>query len=462
MSSPFECHPATPEYQAAGSLPMSDRAGLGRLLGSSMAAQAGDASHAKDLNECPADRSGAAGGIGDNVDSMALHLLKRWSMAVCVVAVFTLVIALPAGATVTTTSTATSPSGSSTVWLCLPGQAQDPCNPGLSTTVYSPSLQQKRTQNPPPEKQPPIDCFYVYPTVSDQPTGNANLTIDPEERSIALYQAARYSQFCRVFAPMYQQVTLAGIGEGTPTTPPSSALAYSSLQAAFADYLSHYNDGRGFVLIGHSQGSFILRQLIEQDVDPVPSVRDRLVSAILLGGNVLVKPGPRGIGGDFQHIPACREASQTRCVIAFSTFDQPVPAGSLFGRTSGAQENGDVVLCTNPGRLEGGTGYVDMITPTAPFAPGTLIAAGISLLGLHPPVPTPPTVWYSLPGSYRAQCETSNGAHVLEITPVDGAQVPTPSPTPTWGLHLLDANIALGNLVGIVKAESDSFVRNHG
>ena len=48
--------------------------------------------------------------------------------------------------------------------------------------------------------------------MSDQNTAVANLHIDPVERSIALYQAARYSQYCRVFAPMYRQVTLAGIG----------------------------------------------------------------------------------------------------------------------------------------------------------------------------------------------------------------------------------------------------------
>jgi Protein of unknown function (DUF3089) len=62
--------------------------------------------------------------------------------------------------------------------------------------------------------------LYVYPTVSGQPTGNSNLVIGPAERSVALYQAARYSENCRVYAPMYRQVTLAALGTtGTaPTT----------------------------------------------------------------------------------------------------------------------------------------------------------------------------------------------------------------------------------------------------
>jgi hypothetical protein len=88
-----------------------------------------------------------------------------------------------------------------TVWLCQPGVAPDPCTPGLSTTVYSPTLAPLRVEHPQAVKDPKIDCFYVYPTVSDQKTPLANLHIDPEERSIALYQAARYSQYCRVYAP---------------------------------------------------------------------------------------------------------------------------------------------------------------------------------------------------------------------------------------------------------------------
>jgi hypothetical protein len=117
---------------------------------------------------------------------------------------------------------ASSPAAAKTVWLCFPGQpAPDPCTPGLSTTVYSPTLTPLRVEHPKAVKHPAIDCFYVYPTVSGQKTGNANLNIDPVERSIALYQAARYSQYCRVFAPMYRQLTLAGIGQGKPTTKPN-------------------------------------------------------------------------------------------------------------------------------------------------------------------------------------------------------------------------------------------------
>jgi Protein of unknown function (DUF3089) len=346
--------------------------------------------------------------------------------------------------------------GAKVVWLCKPGQHPDPCTPGLSTTAYSPTLQKLAVTHPTAVSHPKIDCFYVYPTVSDQKGPNANLHVDPEERSIALYQAARYSQYCRVFAPMYRQITVPALQAGNKESPAQLKLPLTDVRTAFHTYLTKYNHGRGFVLLGHSQGSFVLRQLIAKDVDPKAAVRRRLLSAILLGGNVLVKAG-KGIGGDFKHIHACRADTQLGCVIAYSTFDQVPPNPSLFGRTTVA---GDQVLCTNPAALAGGSAKVDPIFPSAPFAPGSLIALGISLLKLTQPMPA--TVWSTEPNAYKARCASTNGAHVLELTALGGAQVAQPSPDPTWGLHLVDANIELGNLLTVVRHEVAAFATASG
>jgi hypothetical protein len=365
---------------------------------------------------------------------------RRWSIA--------LVAVLVAACAWAATASAAS---AKTVWLCKPGQSPDPCTPGLSTTVYSPTLQALRTTNPKPAKKPSFDCFYVYPTVSDQTTTLANRHVDPEESSIALYQAARYSQECRVYAPMYRQVTVPALDSGTQETPAQLKIPVGDVEAAFKDYLKHDNHGRPFVLIGHSQGSFVLEQLMRKLIDPDPQLLTQMMSAILLGGNVLVDKDT-GVGGTFRHIPACRKDTDLNCVMAFSTFDQPVPTNSLFGRTT---VKGERVLCTNPAALGGGSAVVDPIFPSAPFAPGTLIAAGISLLGITQP--QPPTVWTEEPGAYRAQCISSQGASVLQVAPLGGAQTPTPSPDPTWGLHLLDANVELGNLLAVLRHEAKEY-----
>jgi hypothetical protein len=335
------------------------------------------------------------------------------------------------------------------VWLCKPGIPNNPCEPDLTTTLVSPSGQALGVKHLKAPKHPKIDCFYVYPTVSDQKTPNANLNIDPEERSIALYQAARFSQECRVFAPMYRQFTIAAIFSGQ-VTPQVVQIAYSSVLNAWRTYLEKYNQGRGVVLIGHSQGTFMLRRLISEEIDPNAEARKKLVSAILLGGNVTVQPG-QDVGGDFQNVRACHSADQLGCVIAFSTFNAPVPPNAIFGRAPAGLQ----VLCTNPASLGGGSGPLKTVFPTAPFAPGTTIGLATSLVGF--PVPAVSTPWIEADGSYNGHCSSANNASVLQIAGVPGAPHLNAIPDSTWGLHLVDGNIALGSLTDVVDRQVKSF-----
>jgi hypothetical protein len=344
--------------------------------------------------------------------------------------------------------------GAKTHWLCKPGKADNPCDVSLNTTLLSPTGKKLGIQHIKPARHPKFDCFYVYPTVSDQKTGVANFHIDPELRSIALYQAAYYTSECRMFAPVYRQNTLASLLGQVKPTPQQTAQIYLDVRAAWRDYLRHYNHGRGVVLMGHSQGSFLLRQLVAKEVDPKPAVRKQLISALLLGGNVTVKKG-KDVGGDFKHVRACRKRSQTGCVIAFSTFGETPPANAIFGRGAPA---GQEVLCTNPAALGGGSAKITPVQPRQPFAPGTIIAGAIAALGV--PQPKVSTAWGATPNAYRARCSTG-AVNDLVITPLRGAPVFHPSPDPTWGLHLVDANIALGNLVGLVRHQAAIWLRTH-
>jgi hypothetical protein len=337
-----------------------------------------------------------------------------------------------------------------TVWLCRPGLPGDPCAPGFSITRYNAHGRVTAVKYV-PKKATKIDCFYVYPTTSDQPGPQANFDVDPELRSIALYQAARYASECRVFAPVYRQITISGLFSGAATAAMRET-AYQDVRNAWLDYLAHDNAGRGVVFIGHSQGAGVLRRLLSEEVDPSPAARSLLVSAILLGGNVTVKEG-QDVGGDFQHIRACRSRNQIGCVIAFSTFGEPVPASSHFGRTS---DPGLEVLCTNPASLRGGSGKVTSSQPTEPFAPGSIIGAVLSAVGT-PPI-TATTDWVEYHNAYRAKCSSAGGANVLQVTPLGSFPALHPVPDPTWGLHLVDANIALGNLVKLVHGQARRWV----
>ena len=345
--------------------------------------------------------------------------------------------------------------GAKPAWLCKPGAAENPCEVGLKTSVLSPDGSLLDVEKVKAPRRPKVDCFYVYPTVSDQKTVNADLSIDPELRSIALYQAARYSSECRVFAPVYRQLTLKGLGEAGFGSE-AAELAYSDVLAAWKKYMRKYNHGRGVVLISHSQGTFHLTRLIQEQIDRKRGKRGKLISALLLGGNATVGEGG-GAGGSFENVPACGTKRQLGCAVGFSTFNEDVPPGAIFGR--GPQ--GEDALCVNPAKPGGGPKKLRSIYPSEPFAPGTTIAAGIAFAAPEP-LPTVSTPWVEYRGAYTGECASADDTDVLRINPAPGAPALRASPTPAWGLHLVDANIALGDLVALVHKQAKRYVKKHG
>ncbi|MGO9560224.1 MAG: DUF3089 domain-containing protein [Acidimicrobiales bacterium] len=358
------------------------------------------------------------------------------------------------GTTTSSSSTTTSGPGSApptglgprtdaagTVWLCRPGlqAGTDPClyNP-TSTAVSASGAKTVTTASAGGAK--PVDCFYVYPTVSTQPRDNANLRIQKKELVAAVVQASRFSSVCNVWAPMYRQRTVSSLALGLGADKPAAAIAYASLVRGWDDYLAHYNDGRPIVFIGHSQGAAILIQLLRSQVDNSAALRGRLIGAIILGGNVDVPVG-KLVGGSFQHIPACSSNHEYGCVIAYSSFPSEPPATSLFGRPGQGvslqwgetARAGLQVVCVNPAALSGGAADLDPYFLTATS-----------------PTPGVDTGWVEYPGRYRAKCESAGGATWLNVLPASPSDVrPAISETlgPDWGFHVEDVNLALGNLV---------------
>ena len=115
------------------------------------------------------------------------------------------------------------------------------------------------------------------------------------------------------------------------------------------------------------------------------------------------------------------------------------------------------VLCTNPAALGGGSALLTSVFPTQPFAPGTTIGLATTLVGQ--PTPSGATTPWFQAQAYTGACDSSNGAHVLQIAPVPGAPTLHPIPDDTWGLHLVDVNMTMGNLLDIVQEETKTYTK---
>ena len=210
------------------------------------------------------------------------------------------------------------------------------------------------------------------------------------------------------------------------------------------------------MLIGHSQGSFILRRLIATHVDPNPAVRKRLLSAILMGGNVIVTAG-KASAATSSTSPACRShpdrlrdrVLDLRPAAAGQQPLRPHRHATRARRARPVHQSGRVsaVAAANSSPS----------SPAQPFAPRVEIATGNSLLMITQPMPK--TVWASISGAYSGRCSSAGGANVLMISPRGGAQNPQAAPTAEWGLHLLDGQVALGDLVGVANAQAGAFAK---
>lgn len=345
----------------------------------------------------------------------------------------------------------------SPVWLCRPGAPGDPCAISLKATVVPPSGAPS-VIDPAPAAAPATDCFYIYPTVSRERTLNADLRVQPAETEVAKVQAAPFSTVCRVWSPVYRQVTAAGLvhlylsGSGSQATKRAFSVAYDSLQTAFDYYLARFNGGRPIVIVAHSQGAVLAIELLQKIFDDHPGVRGRLLMAVILGGNVTVRAGS-STGGTFQHIPACSHLGQTGCVLAYSSYGSRPPADAFFGyprpvagtvSLPGQSPAGHRVLCVNPAAIGGGTATLQPWFPAA----GPDLPAGITVA----------TPWVRYPDLYRATCREEGGATWLQVTPVPGSIGNRPlisrssQVTPRFGYHVGDVNLATGNLLADVAA----------
>jgi len=350
-------------------------------------------------------------------------------------------------------------------WLCRPGAADDVCARDLDATAVAADGSTEVIAHEVAD-DPPVDCFYVYPTVSGDPTPNSDFEAGEGEEIVTVYnQAARLTSTCRLFAPIYRQLTLSMIGGGGGSDQSDGGadpreVAYGDVLDAFKHYVANDSDGRGFVLLGHSQGAFVLNQLIADEIDDEPLLRDRLVSAYILGATLPVTEGDV-VGGTFDNVPLCERDDQTGCAVSYSSYraTSPPVAGSFFGRAG----DGTRAACVNPADLDGGPAPVEpyflIEPPEGALLGGTAGAQPFSDPERTDEIATP---WVTYPDLVEAECVDDGDFTYLALTVHGDPDDPRTDDiggdlTPEWGMHLIDANVAMGDIVRLVAAQARAY-----
>ena len=338
-------------------------------------------------------------------------------------------------------------------WLCLPGKA-DVCSTPLPTVALNANGYGSVGKSV-PAKDPPLDCFYVYPTVSRDNGLNSDLDMS-EEISATADQAARFSSVCKVYAPKYRQMTVGAIVAFTAGQDINGAAvkAYGDVVAAWRNFLATRSKGRPFVLIGHSQGSLHLIQLIAREIETNPAVASRMKLAILPGFDVLVPQG-KLVGGDFKKTPLCSKQGETGCVIAWTSFreNNVPPAGAIFGI---ADKPGMTVACVNPARA--GSKTWESLDSYWAAKSGYAIPGGPIQWSSEG---DPPTPWLRAEGLNSGRCVNGGPRGYFAVRtnadPRDkrtdriGGEVGIAGLfIPGWGMHLADMSLVQGDLIRLV------------
>jgi hypothetical protein len=337
-------------------------------------------------------------------------------------------------------------------WICLPGR-NDTCSTPLATTALGANGYGSPGRST-VAKDAPVDCFCGYPTESRDSGLNSDLNVS-EEIGATQSQFARLASVCRPFVPIYRQMTLAAVATASAGGDVTRAgtIAYSDIANAWRTYLAKYNHGRPFVLVGHSQGSLMLQELIKHEIDGKP-VAKQMVRAIIPGFDVLVPQG-KLVGGTFKSTPLCSRPGETGCVMSWVSFregSQP-PEGAMFGWAP----PGMTVGCTNPA-APGSAKWepLDSYWFTRSSYP---VIGGPVQWSSEGVAPTP---FVHVDGLVAARCVNDGRRGYLAVrtiaTPGSKRTDRIPGEVgiggiflPGWGMHLADMSIAQGDLIREIR-----------
>ncbi len=259
-------------------------------------------------------------------------------------------------------------------------------------------------------------------------------------------QVARLRSTCRLYVPLYRQVTIGTYLRSTETRERYLAVAASDVLDAFAHYMGTLNGGRKIVLVGHSQGAEMIQRILKRFFDTDPAMRERLLLALPIGGHLEVARGDT-TGGSFEHIPVCSHARETGCIVAYRSYlaGIDVDPGSFDTPSPGHE-----TACVNPAELD---------TPGRRRLSRAFLPVSEELRGFMHGVDGVTTPFVMLRNFYEGQCVTGkDGFRYLAVSATSDPGDTRVTPinlsnrwlTGKLGMHLLDFQLEQGDIVDLV------------
>ena len=142
------------------------------------------------------------------------------------------------------------------------------------------------------ETDKPADVFYIYPTVStisfvdNDSSWFADITqaeVREEANGNQRFNKMLYDDY-NFYAPYYRQMIFESYTQPDSIMQKNAAFAAQDVKDAFQYYMAHGNGGRPFFLVGHSQGSQVLIELLKDGM--TEEQRGLMVAAYCIGYHV--------------------------------------------------------------------------------------------------------------------------------------------------------------------------------
>lgn len=134
-----------------------------------------------------------------------------------------------------------------------------------------------------------VDVFYIYPTIF----GGNGLQYQNFDDEAAKQNALNQINFdtavlgseVNVFAPYYRSASIEVVKLDDKSLENFLVIPYQDSLKAFDYYMQHYNNGRPFILMGFSQGSMMIKNIMEQKFAD-KKLQDKLIAAYIIGWSV--------------------------------------------------------------------------------------------------------------------------------------------------------------------------------